>query len=58
VTRQRWTFSPPGSTEEVEDYRVTLDDLVVLELAITPDASNRGVHASLVRLRIGWCLNG
>jgi hypothetical protein len=53
VTRQQWTFSPQGSTEEVEDYRVTLDDVVVLELAITPDIGNRGAHASLVRLRMG-----
>ncbi len=53
VARQQWTFSPQGSTEEVEDYRVTLDDVVVLELAIIPDISSGGVHASLVRLRIG-----
>ena len=53
VTRQQWTFSPQGSTEEVEDYRVTLDDVVVLELAIIPDISNGSVHASLARLRIG-----
>jgi hypothetical protein len=52
VNRQQWTFSPQGSTEEVEDYRVTLDDVVVLELAIIPDTGN-GVHASLVRLRVG-----
>jgi hypothetical protein len=53
VIRQQWTFSPQGSTEEVEDYRVTLDDVVVLELAIIPDISGGGAHASLVRLRIG-----
>ena len=53
MIRQQWTFSPQGSTEEVEDYRVTLDDVVVLELAIIPDISNSGVHASLSRLRIG-----
>ena len=53
VIRQQWTFSPHGSTEEVEDYRVTLDDVVVLELAIIPDIGNGVVHASLVRLRVG-----
>jgi hypothetical protein len=53
VIRQQWTFSPQGSIEEVEDYRVTLDDAVVLELAIIPDIGNGGVHASLVRLRVG-----
>jgi len=53
VIRQQWTFSPQGSTEEIEDYRVTLDDVVVLELAIVPDTSNGGALASLVRLRVG-----
>ena len=53
VIRQQWTFSPGGSTEEVEDYRVTLDDVVVLELAINADISKSGAHASLFRLRIG-----
>jgi len=52
VTRQQWTFSPQGSTQEVEDYRVTLDDVVVLELAIVPDISKGGAHASLDCLRI------
>ena len=53
MIRQQWTFSPQGSTEEVEDYRVTLDDVLVLELAIIPDIGKGGVHASLVRLRVG-----
>jgi hypothetical protein len=55
VIRQQWTFSPEGSTEEVEDYRITLDDVAVLELAIIPDINNGGAHASLLRLRIGQC---
>jgi hypothetical protein len=55
VIRQQWTFSPQGSTEEVEDYCVTLDDVVVLELAITPDINKGGAHASPLRLRIGNC---
>ena len=38
---------------EVEDYRVILDDVVVLELAIIPDINNGNVRASLVHLRIG-----
>ena len=52
MTRQQWTFDPQGSTEEVEDYRVTLEDVVVLELAIVPDISRGAAHASLDRLRI------
>ena len=35
-----------------KSYRVRLDDVIVLELAINPDISNRGAHASLSRLRI------
>jgi hypothetical protein len=53
VIRQQWTFSPQGSTEEVEDYLLSLDDVLVLELAIIPDSGNGGVHGSLVRLRVG-----
>ena len=53
VIRQQWTFSQPGSIEEGEDYRVTLDDVVGLEVAINPDIRNGRAHASLFRLRIG-----
>jgi hypothetical protein len=53
VSRQQWTFSPQGSTEEVEDYRVSLDGVVTLELAITPDISKGEARASLLRLRLG-----
>ena len=53
LIRQQWTFSPQGSTEEVEDCRVLLDDVAILELTINPDISNGDVHASLVRLRVG-----
>jgi hypothetical protein len=53
VIRQQWRFCPQGSTEEVEDYSVSLNDVVVLELAIIPDINNSGALASLLRLRIG-----
>jgi hypothetical protein len=53
VIRQQWTFSPQGSTEEVEEYLLSLDDVLVLELAIIPDSGNGGVHGSLVRLHVG-----
>ena len=33
VIRQHWNFSPQGSTESVEDYRVALNGVVVLKLA-------------------------
>ena len=53
LIRQQWTFSPQRSTEEVEDYRMALKDIVVLELAIIPDIDKRGMHASMVSLRVG-----
>jgi len=41
LVRQQWNFSPRGSTIEVEDYRVELDAVSVLELTIRPEL-NRG----------------
>jgi hypothetical protein len=40
VVRQQWSFSPGGSTEEVEDYNVNLHGVTVLELRIDPDRSH------------------
>jgi len=40
VVRQQFTFSPGGSTEEIEDYTVALDGVTVLELKIDPDRSH------------------
>ena len=54
VIRQQWTFSRGRDRpRKSKSYRVTLDDAVVVELAINPDISNGGAHASLFRLRIG-----
>ena len=53
IVRQQWNFSPPDATREIEDYRVELSDVTVLELVIVPDKS-RGVaaRASLKSLRL------
>jgi hypothetical protein len=52
IVRQQWNFSPQGSTSEVEDYRVHLDRVSVLELTIKPDLQpNRGL-ASLAVWRL------
>jgi hypothetical protein len=52
IVRQQWNFSPLGSTSEVEDYRVDLDRVSVLELTIKPDLQpNRGL-ASLAAWRL------
>ena len=52
IVRQRWNFSPSGSTRELEDYRVNLDGVSVLELDLIPDVSRPDAIASLKQLRI------
>jgi hypothetical protein len=37
IVRQQWNFSPLGSTSEVEDYRVDLDRVSIIELRLKPD---------------------
>lgn len=53
IVRQQWNFSPPQTTSEVEDYRVGLDNLTILELVIVPDRSGGEARASLEQLRLG-----
>ena len=53
ILRQQYTFSPPGSTREVEDYTVNLDGVTALELTIIPDISGGDARASLISLRLG-----
>lgn len=52
IVRQQWNFSPPGTTEEVEDYRVELAGVTVLELTITPDISGGDARASIHQIRL------
>lgn len=56
VVRQQFTFSPTGSTEEIEDYTVSLDGVTVMELKIDPDRSHdpkqSQSYASLQSLRL------
>ena len=52
IVRQQWNFSPTGSTREVEDYHVTLEDISALELAIKPDLSNEKAPAGLALWRV------
>jgi hypothetical protein len=40
VVRQQWSFSPHGSTEEIEDYAVNLSGITTLEVRIDPDRSH------------------
>ena len=51
IVRQQYHFSPSGATEEFEEYRVELEDVVALELTIIPNLSG-GSYASLMQLRL------
>lgn len=52
IVRQQWNFSSRGSTEELEDYRLNLDGVGVLELDLNPDLSGRDAVASLDEFRV------
>jgi hypothetical protein len=52
IVRQQWNFSPPDSMREVEEYRVELSAVTVLELVIVPDIGRGSARASLKSLRL------
>jgi hypothetical protein len=52
IVRQQWNFSPPNATRDVEEYRVELSGVNVLELVIVPDISGGAARASLKSLRL------
>ena len=52
IVRQQWNFSPPNTVREVEDYRVDLSGVTVLELVIVADISRGTARASLKSLRL------
>ena len=52
IVRQQWSFSPHGSTSEVEDYQVNLDSVCVLELALRPDLTPDNAFATLAKGRM------
>ena len=52
IVRQQWNFSPPESTREVEEYRVDLSNVTVLELMIKPKIGAGVARASLKNLRL------
>ena len=52
ILRQQYHFSPLAATREVEDYRVELEGVKLLELRIVPDISGGDACASLDRLRL------
>jgi hypothetical protein len=52
IVRQQWNFSPPTTTREIEEYRVEISNVTVLELVIVPDISWGTARASLRSLRL------
>ena len=52
IIRQRWNFSPLGSTAESEDYAVDFANVSVLELTIEPDVDRRDALATLSAWRV------
>jgi hypothetical protein len=52
IVRQQWNFSAPASTREIEEYRVELSGVTVLELTIVPNISGGAARASLKSLRL------
>ena len=52
IVRQQWTFSPPSTVREVEEYQVDLTSVAILELALVPSISGGPARASLTSLRL------
>jgi hypothetical protein len=52
LVRQQYTFSPGGSTREVEDYAFELEGVSAIELEIVPDLGGGPSRASMVSLRV------
>ena len=52
LLRQQYTFSPEGSTSEVEDLNVDLRSVTALELTIIPDQGQEQAHACLAEWRL------
>ena len=52
IVRQQYTFAPPDSSQEIEDYNVDLFGVTAVELSIIPDMSGGDPRASLARMRL------
>ena len=50
IVRQQYNFSPPGTTREIEDYKVELNEVSVLELRVVPDIGGGDARAKLEAL--------
>jgi hypothetical protein len=52
LVRQQYTFSPEGSTTELEELNVDLASVTALELTIIPDQGRGDAYASLAEWRL------
>lgn len=52
IVRQQYNFSPGSSTEQQENYTLTIDNAKVVELTIVPDIGGGNARASLSSLWI------
>lgn len=52
ILRQQFSFSPPDTTREVENYAVDLDAVAGIELTIVPDIREQKARARLTQLRL------
>lgn len=52
IVRQQWNFSPPSTTNEIEDHHVELPAATTIELSIKPDISCGRALASLAQMRL------
>jgi hypothetical protein len=50
IVRQQYNFNPPGTTSELEDYKVDLAGVTALELNITPALGRSDIRASLAQM--------
>ena len=50
IVRQQYTFGPPGTAREIEEYAVDADGVTALELRIVPDIDG-GDSRSLERMQ-------
>jgi hypothetical protein len=52
LRRQEYTFSPPGTTFEREEWEVGVEGVTHLQLVITPDTGGTPCRATLPSLAI------
>jgi hypothetical protein len=52
VVRQQFTFSPAGATGEVEEYRISVQQVCRLAIEIIPDIGNSDAVATLTEVQV------